>query len=131
MSAIFHLPPDILEEFSIDSQGKASASQRGTARLAGVSQPAIRKLLLKLSDNLDVPEIFKSFAGYSFKGDNLDDVLVALIIEYYAFEAGRYCTKQAKLVFRAFGNCSITAGGDRDPKRSGCFKESLSALIAE
>ena len=102
MSTIFALPQDILSEFSIDSQGKARASQRGTARLCGVSQPAIRKLLLKLTDNLDVPEIFKSYAGYSFKGDNLEDILVALIIEYYAFEAGRYCTKQAKLVFRAF-----------------------------
>ncbi|MDJ0536797.1 MAG: hypothetical protein QNJ70_30645, partial [Xenococcaceae cyanobacterium MO_207.B15] len=102
MSAIFALPENIKQEFSLDSQGRASASQRGTARLAGVSLEAIRKLLLKLSDNLDVPKILKSYAGYNFKGDNLPDIVVALIIEYYAFEAGRYCTKQAKLVFRAF-----------------------------
>lgn len=104
MSSIFQLPVEIQKEFSIDNEGKASASQRGTARLAGVSQPAIRKLLLKLSDNLDVPEIFKSYAGYTFEGDNLPDVLVALIIEYYGFEAGRYCTEQAKLVFRSFAS---------------------------
>ncbi len=104
MSTIFALPKEIQKEFSIDSDGKASASQRGTARLCGVSQPAIRKLLLKLTDNLDVPEIFKSYAGYTFEGDNLPDVLVALIIEYYGFEAGRYCTEQAKLVFRSFAS---------------------------
>ena len=102
MSSIFALPENIKSEFTLDSQGKASASQRATARLCGVSLEAIRKLLLKLSDNLDVPKILKSYAGYSFKGDNLPDSVVALIIEYYAFEAGRYCTKQAKLVFRAF-----------------------------
>ena len=50
--------------------GFASASQRGT-----VIQPAIRKLLLKLTDNLDVPKILKSFTGYSFKGDNLPDIV--------------------------------------------------------
>ncbi len=102
MSTLFALPKEIQKEFSIDSDGKASASQRGTARLAGVSQEAVRKLLLKLRDNLEVSESLKSYVGQDFKGNNLPDTLVASIIEYYTFEAGRYCTKQAKLVFRAF-----------------------------
>ena len=99
---IVRLPEEIKQEFSIDSNGKAYASQRATARLAGVSQEAVRKLLLKLSDNLKASEIFEAYLGQDFKGDKLPDTLVALIIEYYAFEAGRYCTEQAKLVFRSF-----------------------------
>ncbi len=102
MTQIFHLPEEIRQEFSIDNNGLAYASQRGTARLAGVSQEAGRKLLLKLSDNLEVPSSLKAYTGKDFKGNNLPDILVASIIEYYAFEAGRYCTEQAKLVFRSF-----------------------------
>ena len=96
------LPEDIKQEFSIDENGKASATGRATARLAGVSQEAVRKILLKLSDNLKVSKSLKSFVGQNFKGDNLPDILVASIIEYYAFDAGRYCTEQARLVYRSF-----------------------------
>ncbi|MGK7938306.1 MAG: hypothetical protein AB4206_21280 [Xenococcaceae cyanobacterium] len=96
------LPDNIKSEFSIDKNGKASATGRGTARLAGVSQEAVRKILLKLSDNLKVSKSLESFMGQNFKGDNLPDILVASIIEYYAFDAGRYCTEQAKLVYRSF-----------------------------
>ena len=66
MSGMFALPVEIQKEFAIDNEGKASASQRGTARLCGVSLEAIRKLLLKLSDNLDVPKILKSYILHSF-----------------------------------------------------------------
>ncbi len=68
------LPEDIKQEFSIDENGKASATGRATARLAGVSQEAVRKILLKLSDNLKVSKSLKSFVGQNFKGDNLPDI---------------------------------------------------------
>ena len=105
----FNLPEEIKSEFSFDSEGKAFASQRATARLAGVSQEAVRKLLTRIGDNLKLPENLKPFAGRRFEkneGDNLafklPDILVAEIIGYYVHHAGRYNTKQAKLVLSAF-----------------------------
>ena len=50
---------------------------------AGVSPQAIRKLLLKLTDNLDAPKILKSHAGYSFNGDNLPSQSLYQIGENY------------------------------------------------
>jgi hypothetical protein len=34
---------------------------------------------------------------------------IAIILEYYAYEAGRYCTKQARLVCRSFNTIGIRA----------------------
>lgn len=98
------LPEEIRSEFLIDADGKAFASRRAIARLAGVSHTAINNLLDKIAGNLETEEIFKSFAGQSFEGGNLiPDVLAALVIEYYAYECPeRYRTEQAKLVCRAF-----------------------------
>ena len=81
MSTIFALPDNIKSQFFVDSQGQARAFQRATTRLGGVSLEAIRKLLLKLSDNLDAPKILKSYAGYSFNGDNLPSQTLAQIGE--------------------------------------------------
>lgn len=74
------LPDHIAKEFSIDEKtGQGFVGQRGTARLSGVSQPAIYKLLGTLAgDNQNLPEILKPFAGQEFKGDNrIPDVLAA------------------------------------------------------
>ena len=66
--------------------------------------PAISKLLDKIAANLETDSLFESFAGQVFEGANLiPDLLVSLIIEYYAHECQeRYRTEQAKRVCRAF-----------------------------
>ena len=103
----FNIPQEIRQEFSFDNSGVGYASQRGVARLAGVSQEAIRKLIKKLADNLDVSNNLQSYVGRDYSGQPIPDLLAAKIIEYYAFEAGRYCTEQAGLVYRAFAAIGI------------------------
>jgi hypothetical protein len=101
--SIYHLPEDIRAEFSIDEQGRAFASRRAVARLADVDVSSVVRLVQKISDAQNGTEIFESFAGQSFEGDALNDILVALILEYYAYEAQeRYRTEQAKKVCRTF-----------------------------
>ncbi len=39
----------------------------------------------------------------------IPDVAIAIILEYYAYDAGRYCTKQARLVCRSFNTIGIRA----------------------
>ncbi|WP_013320665.1 hypothetical protein [Gloeothece verrucosa] len=101
--SIYHLSEDIRSEFTIDEQGRAFASRRAVARLAGVDVSSVVRLVQKISDGQNVSEIFESFTGQVFEGDALSDILVALILEYYAYEAKeRYRTQQAKQVCRAF-----------------------------
>lgn len=43
----------------------------------------------------------------SFSEEGIPDTAFAVICEYYAFEAGKRCTEQAKLVYRAFATIGI------------------------
>ena len=104
MSTIFHLPPDILEEFSLDEFGKAYATQSGVARLCGVTQQAIYKLLTQIaSTTKPVSEPLEPFAGIDYRGTtkNIPDLLVAAIVNHYAMYA-RKTTEQAKTVLLCF-----------------------------
>lgn len=104
MSNLALLPEDIRSELSIDEQGRAFASRRAIARLADINLSAIQGLLAKIADQQKCPEIFESFAGQEFDSTSqIPDLLVSLIIEYYAYECQeRYRTEQAKRVCRAF-----------------------------
>lgn len=104
MNSLQHLPEDIRSEFSIDNSGQAFASRRAIARLAGVSNSSVSRLIESLSDALEPSSIFESFTGQSFESDALiPDTLVSLILEYYAYECQpRHRSEQAKQVCRVF-----------------------------
>lgn len=103
----------IREEIEVDTQGKGKATIRATARLAGVSHVA----LIKAFDggNLASSILAKKLIEQGFDGGNLTsfstegipDIAIAVILEYYAFDAGRYCTKQAQLAYKAFASIGI------------------------
>jgi hypothetical protein len=103
----------IQSEIEVDAQGKGKASVRATSRLAGVSDVALRKAFL--SANLEPSELAKKLIEQGFNSANLSewlstgvpDIAIALILEYYALEAGRYCTEQAKLAYKAFAMVGI------------------------
>jgi hypothetical protein len=102
-SQITQLPENFKNEFQITEDGKTSCSQRGLGRLCGVSDVAILKTLKKCSANQKLPESLQRIAGKEFGSANLIlDLDAACVIEYYAFDAGRWCTQQAKSIFRAF-----------------------------
>ncbi|MEM9273806.1 MAG: hypothetical protein AAGA80_12685 [Cyanobacteria bacterium P01_F01_bin.143] len=107
MSQIFHLPEDIRQEFSIDEKGKAYASQSAIARLCGVTQQAINKLLLQLKGTTKpVSESLEPFTGIDYMATTkIPDIVVAAIINHYAMYA-RKTTEEAKkvsLCFQAIG----------------------------
>lgn len=98
----------IKSEIEVDSRGKGKASVRAAARLADVSDTALRKAFS--SANLEPSELAKKLMEQGFDAANLSqwlnhgipDIAIAFILEYYAFEAGRYCTEQARLACKAF-----------------------------
>ncbi|MBE9036032.1 hypothetical protein [aff. Roholtiella sp. LEGE 12411] len=105
----------IREEIEVDASGKGKASMKATARLAQVSDKAIGKALE--SANLEPSKLAQILMQQGFNAANLDrwrtegipDIAIGIILHYYAYEAGRYCTKQAKLVCQAFGTIGVRA----------------------
>ncbi|WP_375502603.1 DUF3854 domain-containing protein [uncultured Nostoc sp.] len=105
---IVEIIEQIKQEIEVDANGQAKASLWATARLAGVSDKAIGKALE--SANLEPSKLAQMLMQQTFDAANLTDwrtsgipdTAIAIILEYYAYEAGRYCTKQARLVCRSF-----------------------------
>jgi hypothetical protein len=101
----------IKDEIKVTPDGKGFASIRATARLSGVSDMALRANfgcednLSKMAEKLTS----QGFQVRTFSESGVPDLAVALIVEYYAFDAGKRCTEQAKLVYRAFAGCGVRA----------------------
>ncbi len=105
----------IKQEITVDASGQGKASMKATARLAGVSDKAIGKALE--SANLEPSKLAVMLMEQGFDAANLTewrtngipDIAIAIILDYYGYEAGRYCTKQAKLICRAFKTIGVRA----------------------
>ncbi|QFS52961.1 High-affnity carbon uptake protein Hat/HatR [Nostoc sphaeroides CCNUC1] len=88
---------------------------KATARLAGVSDRAILKVLASADlkpSKLTQMLMDKGFAGAdlnSWRTEGIPDIAVGIILNYYAYLAGRYCTQQARLVCEAFGTIGVRA----------------------
>jgi hypothetical protein len=105
----------IKEEIEVDASGKGKASMKATARLAGVSDRAILKVLE--SADLNPSKLAQKLMNKGFQGADLNrwrtegipDMAIGIILHYYAYEAGRYCSEQALLVCEAFGTIGVRA----------------------
>jgi hypothetical protein len=105
----------ILAEFekdlSVNEQGIGSMSRRALAKLCGVNQKSISYLLnnkiLKYEENT-LPKSLESLAGVDFSGvQNISDTVCVAILEYYAFDAGRHCTEDARNWYRAIASIGL------------------------
>jgi hypothetical protein len=109
---------DGVEFFTIDATGESGMSESGLARLCGVTQQAISKLLQTSVTTLSSSKCLKAFFGQDFRLQlcpelsGLDNAKVvrsefcSKIIEYYAFESKRK-TKEAMFAFRKFAEMGI------------------------
>lgn len=103
----------IRDEVEVDGTGKGKASIRATGRLAGVSDMALRKAFN--SANHSPSELAKKLTSQGFEcanlagwaTDGIPDIAIAIILEYYALDAGKNCTEQAKLAYKAFATIGI------------------------
>lgn len=102
--ALVHLSDDIKSEFSVNEKGEASITLRGCSRLINVAHQALSNHFggnfssSKLAKNLTE----KGFEGGNFFENGISDTAFVFICEYYAFDAGKRCTKEAKNLYRAF-----------------------------
>lgn len=105
----------LASEVVVKDDGKATFSIRAVARLAGVSESSLRRGFEGAALEPTKMAVFLTQQG--FEGAALEqlgqtripDLICAAILEYYAFEAGKYCTKQAKQIYRVFARIGIRA----------------------
>jgi hypothetical protein len=106
---------EIKSEFRINDLGQCTVSLRGAARIVGIKQQTLTTHFQ--SDSLKPSKMAEKLSGLGFKGDSLaafsksgiPDIALSSIIEYYAFEAGRYCTEQALRIYRMFAAIGVRA----------------------
>jgi P63C domain len=102
----------IASEIRVNAEGKATFSLRAVARMADVSVSSISEGVRLETSKLAVFLESRGLEGVrlgAFGLDGVPDIAAALILEYYAYEAGRYKTEQASQVFRAFAATGIRA----------------------
>jgi hypothetical protein len=112
---IVHISDDIKQEFKIDLNGKTIVSIRGAARIAGVSEGALRKNLKLKGAYLSASKMAEMLiesgceGAYlsSFSKQGIPDTALAIILEYYAYEAEENCTQEAKLACRTYSAIGI------------------------
>ena len=104
----------IKQEITVDASGQGKASIRATARLADVQDSSLRRALLSAA--LEPSALAQSLIQQGFSpaaletwNEGIPDMGVAAVIEYYAFDAGRYCKQQARLVCKAFNRIGVRA----------------------
>ncbi|MEM9452087.1 MAG: hypothetical protein AAGA75_26660 [Cyanobacteria bacterium P01_E01_bin.6] len=112
MSNFPQVVEDIRSEIQILPDGRGVASIRAVARLCGIQDSSLvrqfkgaalneSKLIATLGEHG-----FDSAALESFSQNGIPDIAIALILEYYAYDAGRYRSEQARKccgAFRAIG----------------------------
>jgi hypothetical protein len=86
----------VKSEIRVSNDGKATVSISGAARLADVTQQALSKQFTdttykgsKLTQTL-TQSGFDTHNLEQFSTDGIPDVALSIILEYYAYDAGRY-----------------------------------------
>jgi len=104
------VPTDLISEFQVADDGKVFAkSVRAIARLCGADRRGLDRVFVEISGgDLEPSKLAKTIMATGFKGgDLIPDIIVAICIEHYSLDAGRYCTEVAKNNYRAFAAIGI------------------------
>lgn len=103
---LVHLPDDIKQEFSVNEKGEVSTTIRGCARLINIDESGLRKNFAsgcgENPSKMSALLIGKGFQVRTFSENGIPDTAFVFICEYYAFDAGKRCTDEAKNLYRAF-----------------------------
>jgi hypothetical protein len=117
--SILRVEQDGIEFFTVTETGESKISETGTARLCGVSQQAVYKLIQRAITTKSPPLCLKGFSAEDLRSQLtliIDGVpmnvnlisarAAAAIIEYYAFESP-HKTKTAIYSYRKFATIGI------------------------
>lgn len=133
---LVHLPDDIKQEFSVNEKGEVSTTIRGCARLINIDESGLRKNFVsgcgENPSKMAALLISKGFQVRTFSENGIPDTAFVFICEYYAFDAGKRCTQEAKNLYRAFAAIGfrtwVQKELDWEPKQQPTGKSALSIL---
>ena len=105
---------ELSKEVRCDEEGRGFYTIRGAARLIDIDDSSLGKSLgtgaavnpSKLSKFL-ISQGFDGAVFSTWRTEGIPDQAVYAIVEYFAFEAGRFCTSKALAVFRFVGKIGI------------------------
>ena len=97
----------IKSELRVDSNGIGYCSIRGAARLAGVTYQTLSRGVSVSSYKLRQKLTAQGFEVAAFATNGIPDTALAVVLEYYAFDAGVYVTEQSKLMYKALAAVGI------------------------
>lgn len=104
-------PVKIADEITIREDGVATVSIRGAARLAGVSDRALRNHFS--GADLTSSKLLEKLAAKGFLAADLKlsipDQALSVILKYYAYEAGSNCTEEAKRFWEFIDDFNVRA----------------------
>lgn len=115
MASLMEVQANLKKEIKVNNQGQGFLSIRGAARLCDIDATGLSRALAsegvdffgsKLSRKL-AEEGFPSEKVVEFSKSGIPDMALGVIIEYYAFDAGKRCTDLALATFRAFSRIGI------------------------
>lgn len=136
------IPDDIKSEFTVKPDGSTTITLSGAARLLGISHQGLTKAFTcnQKRSGLAQDLINKGFQPATFGIQGIPDAAFGFIVTYYAYEAGRYCTDQAKAISKAFVGIGMREWIHHElgwqppkaeimPKDDKALTENLSALV--
>lgn len=96
---------EIIPELRVDEGGVGYASVRAVARLCGVRHTTLVNHFR--GGSLKTSFLSKTLAGHGFNGgsfsaNGIPDKAIAIIVQYYAMDAGPNCREEAKACLKAF-----------------------------
>jgi hypothetical protein len=105
---MYHFDEIVKKEFKLDENGQVFVSFRGAARICNIDHKALSH---HFSGDLKASKLAKTlteqgFEVGSFSQTGIPDTVLALVIEYYAFDANK-TTQEALLACRAFAAIGI------------------------
>ena len=118
MNSIERKHAEIAKEMSADAEGKITFTMRGAARLVGVPRTSLYAKLdnsggRKIRNILAETLIAQGFDLDVIRSSGVPDLAMAIIASYYAFDADKYCTEDAKLFCQAFIAVGIRSWGQQ------------------
>ena len=102
--SLAQITDNIKSEIKIDSEGRGFVSIRGVARLAGINASNISRSFDSVATvptklaNFLLQHGVDSVAMTNFSTTGVPDIVVGMIVSYYANQAGLHCTDTAKMV---------------------------------
>ena len=102
---------DIKKEMKADDKGVISFSLRGASRVLGLHEKTLSFTADKINSKIAQLLISYGFKVEEFAKLGMPDLALAILADYYANDAGAYCTGEAKLACRVFSTIGVRKWG--------------------